>query len=219
MNSAQRKEIFCRFKNRNGRPISELIYHSNFELLISVMLSIRTTDISVNKATKDLYRVANTPAKILALGENGLKQYIKSIGLYNTKTKNVIKTCKILVEKHHSQVPQTREALEALPGVGRKTANVILNIAFGQHTIAVDTHVFRVANYTGLAKGKTPFAVEQKLMKVIHKKYLTYAHNWLILHGRYICTARRPKCHNCFINDLCEYFKKTPPNSNPISKK
>ena len=219
MNPAQCKEMFRRFKNRNNKPISELIYHSEFELLISVMLSTKATDVSVNKATKDLYQVANTPAKVLALGENELKQRIKSIGLYNKKTKNIIQICKILVEQHHSQVPQTREALEALPGVGRKTANVILNTAFGQHTIGVDTHIFRVANYTGLAKGKTPLVVEKKLMEVIHKKYLIDAHHWLILHGRYICTARRPKCHHCFINDLCEYFKKMPPRSNPISQK
>ncbi|ATN74664.1 endonuclease III [Coxiella burnetii] len=216
MDQTEREEIFRRFKARNHKPVSELIYHSEFELLISVMLSAQATDISVNKATKDLYRIANTPAKVLALGESGLKKYIKSIGLYNTKAKNIIKTCKILVENYHSKVPRTREELEALPGVGRKTANVILNTAFGEHAIAVDTHIFRVANRTGLARGKTPLAVEKKLMEVVPKKYLADAHHWLVLHGRYICIALRPKCSECLINDLCEYPDKTPLNlSNP----
>ncbi len=173
------------------------------------MLSAQATDVSVNKSTKELFKVANTPLKILNLGEEGLKNHIKSIGLYNTKAKNIIKTCKILVEKYHSQIPLTREELEALPGVGRKTANVILNTAFGHSVIAVDTHIFRVANRTGLAPGKTPLAVENKLMEVIPKKYFVDAHHWLVLHGRYICIARHPKCHECFINDLCEYPHKT----------
>lgn len=208
MNRAKREKIFQRFKANNNNPTTELIYHSEFELLVSVILSAQATDISVNKATKALYKVANTPQKIAKLGEDGLKQYIKSIGLYNTKAKNIIKTCNLLVKKHHSKVPATREALEALPGVGRKTANVILNTAFGHETVAVDTHIFRVANRTKIASGKTPLAVEKKLMKVIPKKYLHDAHHWLILHGRYICTARKPKCSACFINRLCEYSDK-----------
>ncbi|AKQ33245.1 endonuclease III [Candidatus Coxiella mudrowiae] len=205
MNQSEREEIFRRFKARNAKPTSELIYLSEFELLIAVMLSAQATDVSVNKSTKELFKVANTPLKMLNLGEEGLKNHIKSIGLYNTKAKNIIKTCKILVEKYHSQIPQTREEFEALPGVGRKTANVILNTAFGHSAIAVDTHIFRLANRTGLAPGKTPLAVENKLMEVVPKKYLVDAHHWLVLHGRYICTARHPKCPECFINDLCEY--------------
>ena len=203
------EEIFCRFKVRNAKPTSELIYYSEFELLIAVMLSAQATDVSVNKSTKELFKIANTPLKMLDLCEKGLKNYIKSIGLYNIKAKNIIKTCKILVEKHHSQIPQTRKGLEALPGVGRKTANVVLNTAFGHSAIAVDTHIFRVANRTGLALGKTSLSVENKLMEVIPKKYLVNAHHWLMLHGRYICTARRPKCSECFINDLCKYPNKT----------
>ncbi|MBT8506704.1 endonuclease III, partial [Coxiella-like endosymbiont of Rhipicephalus sanguineus] len=202
---SEREEIFRRFKARNAKPTSELIYLSEFELLIAVMLSAQATDVSVNKSTKELFKVANTPLKMLNLGEEGLKNHIKSIGLYNTKAKNIIKTCKILVEKYHSQIPQTRKEFEALPGVGRKTANVILNTAFGHSAIAVDTHIFRLANRTGLAPGKTPLAVENKLMEVVPKKYLVDAHHWLVLHGRYICTARHPKCSECFINDLCEY--------------
>jgi len=209
MNQAKREEIFKRFKAHNQNPTTELEFSSEFELLVSVMLSAQATDISVNKATKILYKVANTPKKILKLGETGLKQYIKSIGLYNTKAKNIIKTCKLLIEKHNSSVPETREELEALPGVGRKTANVILNTAFGHETIAVDTHIFRVANRTHIAPGKTPLAVEKKLVKTIPKNYLADAHHWLILHGRYICVARKPKCPECYINDLCEYPKKT----------
>lgn len=205
MNQSEREEIFRRFKARNAKPISELIYLSKFELLIAVMLSAQATDVSVNKSTKELFKLANTPLKMLNLGEESLKNHIKSIGLYNTKAKNIIKTCKILVEKYHSQIPQTREEFEALPGVGRKTANVILNTAFGHSAIAVDTHIFRLANRTGLAPGKTPLAVENKLMEVVPKKYLVDAHHWLVLHGRYICTARHPKCPECFINDLCEY--------------
>lgn len=205
MNQSEREEIFRRFKARNAKPTSELIYLSKFELLIAVMLSAQATDVSVNKSTKELFKLANTPLKMLNLGEESLKNHIKSIGLYNTKAKNIIKTCKILVEKYHSQIPQTREEFEALPGVGRKTANVILNTAFGHSAIAVDTHIFRLANRTGLAPGKTPLAVENKLMEVVPKKYLVDAHHWLVLHGRYICTARHPKCPECFINDLCEY--------------
>ena len=209
MKQNEREEIFRRFKVRNAKPTSELIYRSEFELLISVVLSAQASDVSVNKSTKELFKVANTPVKMLDLGEEGLKNYIKSIGLHNTKAKNIIKTCKILVEKYHSQIPQTRKEVEALPGVGRKTANVILNTVFGHSVIAVDTHVFRVANRTGLAPGKIPLEVENKLMEVVPKKYLVDAHHWLVLHGRYICIARRPKCPECFISDLCEYFNKT----------
>jgi len=205
MNKYDIQKIFRRFQLRLQNPTTELIFNSNFELLISVMLSAQATDISVNKATTELYKVANTPQKILNLGETGLKQYIKTIGLYNSKASNIIKTCKILVEKHNSIVPKTREELEALPGVGRKTANVILNTLFGEKTIAVDTHIFRVANRTGLATGKTPRQVEEKLMQAVPKKYLADAHHWLILHGRYTCTARAPKCGSCIINDICEY--------------
>ena len=203
------KEIFRRFKVHNAKPASELMYCSEFELLMAVMLSAQATDVSVNKSTKELFKVAHSPLKMLNLGEEGLKNYIKSIGLYNIKAKNMIQTCKILVEKYHSQIPQTRIEIEALPGVGRKTANVILNTAFGRPTIAVDTHVFRVANRTGLAPGKTPLAVENKLAEVVSKKYLINAHHWLVLHGRYICIARRPKCPECFISDLCGYPNKT----------
>ena len=209
MDQTELKGIFRRFKARNNKPSSELIYHSEFELLVSVILSAQATDVRVNQITRNLYRVANTPVKFLALGENSLKKYIRSIGLYNTKAKNIIKTCKILIEKYRSKVPQTREELETLPGVGRKTANVILNIAFAKHTIGVDTHVFRVANRTGLARGKTPLTVEKKLMQVIPKNYLVDVNHWLVLHGRYICTAKHPKCFRCFINDFCEYFKQT----------
>ena len=209
MNQQTRLEIFCRFKAYNSKPTTELKYRSKFELLVAVTLSAQATDVSVNKATKELYKVANTPAKMLALGETGLKKYIKSIGLFNSKAKNVIKTCQLLIEKHKSRVPNTRTELEALPGVGRKTANVILNTAFGHTTIAVDTHIFRVANRTKLAPGKTPRQVEDKLMKHVPKDYLQDAHHWLILHGRYTCTARKPKCPVCLINDLCKYQFKT----------
>jgi len=210
VNTAARKTIFLRFKKRNPKPTTELQFQSHFELLISVMLSAQATDVSVNRATETLYKVANTPEKILALGEARLKNYIKTIGLYNTKAKNILKTCGILISQYHSQVPNDREALESLPGVGRKTANVILNTAFGHSTLAVDTHIFRVANRTGIAPGKTPLAVEKKLMQVIPEPYLKDAHHWLLLHGRYICTARNPHCQECFINDLCEYPLKTP---------
>ncbi|MBN9288985.1 MAG: endonuclease III [Gammaproteobacteria bacterium 39-13] len=205
MNKEQREEIFKRFAKNNPAPTTELQYKNEFELLIAVILSAQATDVSVNKATPLLFKAANTPKKMAALGEEGLKEYIKSIGLYHTKAKNIIKTCQILVEQHHSHVPRTREALEALPGVGRKTANVILNTAFGEPTIAVDTHIFRVANRIGLAKGKTPLEVEKQLLKVVPKQYLHDAHHWLILHGRYTCIARRPKCSACIIQDLCEY--------------
>lgn len=209
MNQAKREEMFRRFKDHNDKPVSELIYHSKFELLISVMLSAQATDVSVNKSTKELYKVANTPHTVLKLGEEGLKQYIKSIGLFNSKAKNIIKTCEILVKNHNSKIPKTREDLEALPGIGRKTANVILNTAFGQNTIAVDTHIFRVSNRMGLAYGKTPLEVEKKLMGAIPQKYLADAHHWLVIHGRYICMARRLKCPDCLVNDLCEYPNKT----------
>jgi len=209
MNQKNCNLLFKRLKQHNPNPTTELNYKTNFELLIAVILSAQATDISVNKATKILFKVANTPEKIAKLGEKGLKEYVKSIGLYNTKAKNIIKTCQLLIDKHQSTVPSTREALEALHGVGRKTANVILNTAFGHSTIAVDTHIFRVSNRTKLAPGKTPLAVEKKLMAVIPKKYLHDAHHWLVLHGRYICTARAPKCATCPINDVCEYEEKT----------
>lgn len=209
MNLEKRKALFSRFKENNPKPTTELVYHSEFELLISVILSAQATDISVNLATKKLYPKANTPQAIAELGESGLKDYIKTIGLYNTKAKNIIKTCHYLIERHDGQVPKTREALEALPGVGRKTANVVLNTAFGEPTIAVDTHIFRVSNRLGLAPGKTPLAVEKNLLKKIPKDYLYDAHHWLILHGRYTCVARKPKCQTCCVRDLCEYKEKT----------
>ncbi|MGE3318696.1 MAG: endonuclease III [Candidatus Berkiella sp.] len=208
MNEAKRTALFSRFAKANPEPTTELNYKNEFELLIAVILSAQATDISVNKATVTLFAKANTPAKMLKLGVDGLKSYIKTIGLYNAKANNIIKTCDILVKEHQGKVPQTREALEALPGVGRKTANVVLNTAFGHHTIAVDTHIFRVANRTGLAPGKTPLAVEQKLIKAVPKQYHKDAHHWLILHGRYTCTARNPKCTQCLIVDLCEFKEK-----------
>ncbi len=209
MNKQKITDIFKRFQKENPKPTTELIYHSPFELLIAVILSAQATDVSVNKATIHLFSIANTPEKILHLGETKLKNAIKTIGLFNTKAMNILKTCKILVEKHDSQVPQTREALEELPGVGRKTANVILNTCFNQPTIAVDTHIFRVANRIGLAKGDTPLKVETQLLKVIPKQFIHDAHHWLILHGRYTCTARKPHCPTCLISDLCEYKLKT----------
>ena len=198
-------EIFTRWQQANPKPTTELEYGSHFELLIAVMLSAQATDVSVNKATKVLFPVANTPAAILALGEATLQDYIKSIGLYKTKAKNVLKTCQILLDQHDGEVPRTRAELEALPGVGRKTANVVLNTAFGEPTMAVDTHIFRLGNRIGLAPGKTPLAVEQGLLKVIPPEFLVDAHHWLILHGRYICTAKKPQCEHCLIQDLCQY--------------
>ena len=210
MNKKNIIEIFSRFQKQNPNPTTELNYQSLFELLISVILSAQATDISVNKATEKLYAIANTPEKILKLGEEKLKNYIKTIGLFNTKAKNIIKTCEILFKNHNSEVPQSREALENLPGVGRKTANVILNTAFGFDEIAVDTHIFRVSNRTGLAKGTTPLAVELILQRVVPKNFRKDAHHWLILHGRYTCTAKKPRCEQCIIRDLCEYPHKTP---------
>ncbi|MFC2506064.1 MAG: endonuclease III [Kingella sp. (in: b-proteobacteria)] len=205
MNKAIRQEIFERFRAANPKPTTELHYSTPFELLIAVLLSAQATDVGVNKATAKLFPVANTPQGLLDLGLEGLMQYIKSIGLYQTKSKHIIQTCQILLTKHHGEVPQTREELEALPGVGRKTANVILNTAFGQPVMAVDTHIFRVSNRTGLARGKTVREVEDKLMKNIPKEFLMDAHHWLILHGRYTCKALKPQCQTCLINDLCEY--------------
>ena len=210
MNRAKRSEIFERLKKHNPKPDTELRYRSPFELLVAVILSAQATDVSVNKATQKLYAVANSPAAILKLGLRGLKKHIRTIGLYNSKAANIMKTCRILVEEHAGEVPRTREALEALPGVGRKTANVILNTAFGEATIAVDTHIFRVANRTGLAPGKTPRSVEDGLLRLTPEAYRKDAHHWLILHGRYVCKARRPECPTCLIADLCEYRHKTP---------
>ncbi|MDP1574477.1 MAG: endonuclease III [Coxiellaceae bacterium] len=203
------EKIFSILQKNNPTPTTELQFNSHFELLISVILSAQATDISVNKATKILFPIANTPEKIFALEETGLKKYIKTIGLYNAKTKNIIATCKILIEKFNSEVPNKRDDLEALPGVGRKTANVVLNTAFGEPTIAVDTHIFRVSNRIGLAKAKTPLATEQQLLKIIPEKYLKDAHHWLVLHGRYVCIARNPKCDACPISAYCTYFKET----------
>ncbi len=210
MNAEKRREIFTRLRAAMPHPTTELEYTSPFELLISVILSAQATDVSVNKATRKLYPVANTPAQIYALGVDGLIPYIQTIGLYRTKAKNVIETCRMLVALHDSQVPRSREQLEALPGVGRKTANVVLNTAFGVPTIAVDTHIFRVANRTGIAPGKDVDAVEQKLMKLVPAEFLLDAHHWLILHGRYTCIARKPLCWNCSIADLCDFKAKTP---------
>ena len=211
MNQAKRIEILTRLRDDNPQPTTELKFDSPFELLISVLLSAQATDVSVNKATAKLYPVANTPQAILDLGVDGLKKYIKTIGLYNTKAENVIKTCQILVDKHNSEVPENREALEALPGVGRKTANVVLNTAFGWPTIAVDTHIFRVSNRTGFAPGKNVNEVEQKLLKVVPAEFKVDCHHWLILHGRYTCIARKPRCGSCIIEDLCEFKEKTDP--------
>lgn len=209
MNARKRRAIFARLREMNPQPRTELIYESAFELLVAVILSAQATDKSVNKATAQLFRVAGTPASILALGVDGLSAYIKSIGLYNGKARNIIATCRLLLEHHGGEVPEAREALELLPGVGRKTANVILNTAFGQATIAVDTHIFRVANRTGLAPGRNVRAVEDKLMKVVPPEFLKDAHHWLLLHGRYVCKARAPACPSCLIADLCEYRFKT----------
>ena len=210
MNEQKRHEIFSRLREENPHPGTELEYTSPFELLIAVLLSAQATDVSVNKATRKLYPVANTPEAMFKLGVEGLVPYIQTIGLFRTKAKNTIETCRILIEQHQGQVPRSREALEALPGVGRKTANVVLNTAFGEPTIAVDTHIFRVSNRTGVAPGKNVDIVEQKLLKFVPKEFKLDAHHWLILHGRYTCIARTPKCWNCMIQDLCEYKEKTP---------
>ena len=208
MNREKRTAIYSRLRELNPKPDTELKYQSPFELLISVILSAQATDISVNKATDQLYKVANTPGAMLNLGVSGLKPYIKTIGLYNSKAENIIKTCRILIDEYDGEVPRTRDALESLPGVGRKTANVILNTAFGEPTIAVDTHIFRVANRTGLAKGKTPLEVEKRLVRLTPEEFRKDAHHWLILHGRYVCKARKPMCAECPIIDWCEYRRK-----------
>jgi endonuclease-3 len=210
MNANKRHEIFVRFRAQNPHPTTELVYTTPFELLIAVLLSAQATDVSVNKATKKLYAIANTPESIYALGVDGLIPHIQTIGLFRTKAKNVIETCRLLMSLHQSLVPRSREALEALPGVGRKTANVVLNTAFGEPTIAVDTHIFRVSNRIGLAPGKNVEIVEEKLIKFIPAEFKMDAHHWLILHGRYTCLARKPKCWNCMIADLCEFKQKTP---------
>ncbi|MCD6734505.1 MAG: endonuclease III [Burkholderiaceae bacterium] len=210
MNPARRAEIFARLKALNPRPTTELEYDTPFELLVAVILSAQATDRSVNLATRELFRVANTPAAIAALGEDGLGEYVRTIGLYRSKAKHIVQTCAILLAEHGGEVPRTREALERLPGVGRKTANVVLNVAFGEPVIAVDTHIFRVANRTGLAPGRTPLEVERRLMRFVPSQYLHDCHHWLILHGRYICKAPRPECWRCPIADLCDYRPRTP---------
>lgn len=209
MNAQKRFEIFSRFREDNPSPQTELNYSSTFELLIAVILSAQATDVGVNKATDKLFPVARTPEAMYALGVEGLSEYIKTIGLYNSKARNVIETCRLLIERHNSQVPDTREALEALPGVGRKTANVVLNTAFRQIAMAVDTHIFRVSNRTGIAPGKNVLEVEKKLLRFVPKEFLLDAHHWLILHGRYVCQARKPRCGSCRIEDLCEFKDKT----------
>jgi endonuclease III len=215
MQPARRRAIFRRLQAANPRPTTELLYRTPFELLVAVMLSAHTTDRSVNAATRILFPIANTPQAIAALGVDGVRPYIKSVGLYNMKSKNLIGLSRQLVEQHSGKVPQDRAALEALPGVGRKTANIILNIVFGEPTIAVDTHIFRVANRTGLAPGKTPLAVEEALLATTPQAYRKNAHHWLLLHGRYVCLARTPACPRCIIRDLCEYKHKTPPPAAP----
>lgn len=214
MNRQIRSGIYERLRAANPHPGTELNYQSPFELLVSVILSAQATDVSVNKATDRLYPVANTPAAILDLGVDRLKTYIKTIGLFNGKAENIVRTCRILLDQHDGEVPRTREALEALPGVGRKTANVVLNTAFGEPTIAVDTHIFRVANRTAMAKGKTPLEVERRLTKWTPEEFRKDAHHWLILHGRYVCKARKPECADCVIRDLCEYRAKTTADDN-----
>ncbi len=209
MNKQKRTEIFERLKRDNPKPTTELEYSSPFELLAAVLLSAQATDVGVNKATRKLFPIANTPQGIIDLGIDGLKEKIKTIGLFNTKAENLMKTCHILVEKHNSVVPDNREDLEELPGVGRKTANVILNTAFGQPTMAVDTHIFRVSNRTGIAPGKNVLEVEKRLIRLVPDDYLIDAHHWLILHGRYVCVARKPRCGACIIEDLCEFKKKS----------
>lgn len=210
MNADKRREIFERLRAANPHPTTELEYTTPFELLISVILSAQATDVGVNKATRKLYPIANTPQAIYELGVDGLTPYVQTIGLYRTKARNVIETCRLLLEKHGGQVPRDRESLQALPGVGRKTANVVLNTAFGVPAMAVDTHIFRVSNRTGIAPGKNVDVVEEKLMKFVPQEFLMDAHHWLILHGRYTCTARSPQCWNCLIADLCDYKDKTP---------
>ena len=217
MNKDQCRAIFERFRAQNPQPKTELHYKSTFELLVAVLLSAQATDVSVNKATAKLFPIANTPEALLALGEEQLKDYIKTIGLYNSKDKNLIKTCQLLIENYGSEVPADREALQALPGVGRKTANVVLNTAFGEPVMAVDTHIFRVANRTGIAKGKTPLAVELALLNNIDKEFLKDAHHWLILHGRYICIARNPKCTICPLTHFCRFYQKTTFKENDAS--
>ncbi len=209
MNSAKRQEIFARFRKANPDPRGELEYRTPFELLIAVILSAQATDKSVNLATRSLYRAANTPKAMLALGTDGLIERIRRIGLYRSKAKNILGTCELLLQRHAGEVPQEREALELLPGVGRKTANVVLNIAFGAPTIAVDTHIFRIGNRTGIAPGKNPLEVEEKLLRFVPPEFRLHAHHWLILHGRYVCKARKPECPQCLIADLCEYKAKT----------
>ena len=209
MNKTIRQQIFTRLRDQNPHPTTELNYSSSFELLIAVILSAQATDVSVNKATIGLFAIAPTPLTMLDLGEQGLREHIKTIGLYNNKAKNIIKTCQLLVEKHNSEIPDDRHSLEALPGVGRKTANVVLNTAFGQPTMAVDTHIFRLSNRTKIAPGKTPLEVEKRLLRLIPSEFLHDAHHWLILHGRYVCIARKPRCGSCIIEDLCEYKHKT----------
>ncbi|MFA5941507.1 MAG: endonuclease III [Sinimarinibacterium sp.] len=217
MNTTKRQQIYARLRDANPAPTTELRYSTPFELLVAVVLSAQATDVGVNKATARLFPVANTPDAILALGEAGLREYIKTIGLYQTKAKNVIGLCRALIELHGGEVPHSREALEALPGVGRKTANVVLNTAFGEPTIAVDTHIFRVSNRTGLAPGANVRQVEDKLVRFTPDAFARDAHHWLILHGRYICKARKPECWRCVIADLCEYRSKTPnPNPPPV---
>jgi endonuclease III len=219
MNNKKIRTIFERFRAANPKPTTELEYTTPFELLIAVILSAQATDKGVNLATRKLYRQANTPAAIYALGIDGLSQYIRTIGLYNSKAKNIIETCRLLLETHGGAVPQAREALEALPGVGRKTANVILNTAFGQPTMAVDTHIFRVSNRTNIAPGKDVRAVEEKLLKVVPAEFQHDAHHWLILHGRYVCIARKPKCPQCLIRDLCEFKQKTKPEEQEMNSR
>jgi endonuclease-3 len=220
MNGQKRQEIFERLREANPSPTTELDYSTPFELLVAVVLSAQATDKGVNKATARLFPVANTPEAILALGEDGLKGYISTIGLFNSKAKNVIEACRRIVDLHGGKVPRDREALEALPGVGRKTANVVLNTAFGEPVIAVDTHIFRVSNRTGIAPGKTVRAVEDRLARLVPREFLKDAHHWLILHGRYVCKARKPDCPSCIIRDLCEYRQKTPgePPPRPLGR-
>ncbi len=208
MNRNKRQEIFTRWRDDNPEPTTELQYNNPFQLLIAVILSAQSTDVGVNKATKSLFKKVTTAAAMLRLGEAGLKEHIKTIGLFNTKASNIIKTCGILAEQHNGKVPQHRAALEALPGVGRKTANVVLNTAFGQPTIAVDTHIFRVSNRTGIAPGKDVGEVEKRLLRLVPDEFKLNAHHWLILHGRYSCIARKPRCQSCLISDLCEYRHK-----------